>query len=476
MTVTTREPVRRFPRPAVATTLSFLWPGLGQWYAGRQRAAFVYAAPLAFVVLLIVVRALSGVEAFAASLLDPSVALTVLVLIAAFAVWRLLSMLDAVAVSGGRRLLRGRTGVLLAALSLVVVVTHGIAGFYAWSFYSAGSKIFVAEPGPDKPTPNPDPSATPDDEYVATPLATPPTERSRITILLTGVDSTADRSHSLTDTMIVVSIDPETNRLSMVSFPRDIAEFPLWDGRTFRGKINSLMTYARNHPDEFPDGPLPSLVRELSFLLGIPIHYYAAVDIDGFRRLIDVVGGITIDNPRRIADARYNWLDGSKPGFFLPAGEQTLDGRTALAFVRSRFGVGDNDFTRAARQQLLLVAVRQKLTDPRYLPQLPAILDVASDTIRTNFPAERIGEMVQLARAIDDEQTKRYVLGPPYSIHPPTNTTGGIYILRLQMERIAALSVELYGEDSAYWTPPPSPTPLPFPLITPRPAPTPSPS
>jgi LCP family protein required for cell wall assembly len=238
----------------------------------------------------------------------------------------------------------------------------------------------------------------------------------------------------------------------MISFPRDIAEFPLWDGRTYSGKINSLMTYARNHPDEFPLGPLPTLIRELGFLLGTPIHYYAAVDIGGFERMIDAVDGVTVNVVRQIADGRYDWLDGSPRGFYLSAGSHQLDGRTALAYVRSRYGAGDNDFTRAARQQQLVVALRAKLTDPAMLPRLPEVLELAGGMIRTNFPPDRIDEMLGLASGVDDGSIQRFVLKPPtYSVHPPTYTTSGTYILRLKLDEVARLSVELFGRDSRYW-------------------------
>jgi LCP family protein required for cell wall assembly len=231
--------------------------------------------------------------------------------------------------------------------------------------------------------------------------------------------------------------------------PRDISNFPLYDGRTFTGKINSLMTWARNHPKEFPDGPFPTLIHELGYLIGVPIHYYAAIDLAGFTRMIDEVGGVTVTNERAIDDPRYDWLDGTH-GFYLKAGKVTLNGRTALAYVRSRQGAGDSDFTRAARQQQLLVALRAKLVSPDMIPRYPAIIQVAGDTVRTNLPTDRLEEFIALARGVDSSTIKRHVLGPPYAIHPPNSSTGGIYTLNLLMDRMAKLSVELFGSDSRY--------------------------
>ncbi|MEO8273795.1 MAG: LCP family protein, partial [Chloroflexota bacterium] len=290
-------------------------------------------------------------------------------------------------------------------------------------------------------------------DYNVPPFATPGTNESRITVLLTGVDKNQERSHSLTDTILVVSVDPVSQDMVMVSFPRDIAQFPLYSGGTFNGKINSLMTSAANNPTKYPDGPLPTLAKEVGYLLGIPINYFAAVDLDGFQKMISAVGGVTVHVDRAIADPKYDWLDGSDLGFYLPAGDQHLNARNALAYVRSRYGAGDNDFTRAARQQQLLLALRGKMTDPANLGKLPALLDAAAETVRTNFPPDRLDEMIGLAEKIGDGSIERYVLQPPtYSVHPPTATTFGTYILRLKLNALRALSVQLFGDDSAFWS------------------------
>jgi anionic cell wall polymer biosynthesis LytR-Cps2A-Psr (LCP) family protein len=174
------------------------------------------------------------------------------------------------------------------------------------------------------------------------------------------------------------------------------------------------------------------------------------VDLAGFSTMIDRVGGVTINNATAINDPSYGgWTDG-RVGFRLSKGRHTLDGPTALAFVRSRKTVGDNDFGRARRQQQLLIALQRKLTDPAMIPHLPGILSDAEDTVRTNFPADRLNEMLEIGQALDGDNIRRVVLGPPFAIHPPTEETGGIYILRLDMDRLAKLSIELFGDDSSY--------------------------
>lgn len=443
----------------MAAALSFVWPGLGQWYAGRRREAAIFAIPVAAIALVVLVWIAEGVERAVIDLLVPGVAIAFVLVVVADGIWRLSSMLHAAQLPKGREAVRQRpTNAIVAGLGVVVLVTHVWAAAVGWSLYEASARVFP----PVVVAPTPGPSATPgptrSDDFQATPQATPESESARINLLLTGIDSSPTREHSLTDTLIAVSVDPLTGETAMVSFPRDIARFTMSDGRLFTGKINSLMTYANQRPDQYPDGGLPTLIRELGYLLGVPIHYYAAVDLAGFARLVDAVGGVDVDNPKAINDPSYGgWTDG-RIGFRLSAGPHHLDGETALAYARSRRGAGDNDFTRARRQQQLLVALRARLTDPTLLPSLPSIIDAGSRVVRTNFPQDRLDEMLTVAQSIErDEGITRIVLGPPYARNPPAGTPGG-YQLVLDMDRLAKLSIELFGADSRYAAPSPSPS------------------
>ncbi len=245
-----------------------------------------------------------------------------------------------------------------------------------------------------------------------TPNATPQTAESRINILLTGIHG------SLNDTLMILSVNPVDDSVVMLSFPRDISNFPLYDGRTFGGKINSLMSWARNHPTDMPDGPFPTLVNELGYLLGVPIHYYAAINLNGFVKVIDDVGGVTVDNPRAINDPLYDWLDGTH-GFTLPAGKVKLTGRTALAYARSRQGAGDSDFTRAARQQQLLVALRNEADLARHAAQA-AHAHPGRRRQRANQPANGSSRPVHRAGSQGGHQVHQAVRARTALFDPPT--------------------------------------------------------
>jgi polyisoprenyl-teichoic acid--peptidoglycan teichoic acid transferase len=408
------------------------------------------------IAVLVLAQVAGGIGQLAGLLLSPSSALTLVILVGLLGIWRLLSIADALTVGGVGDPFRNRsTLITFGVLATLVVLVHGSIGYAAWAFYDASSRIFAVEVSPEEtvaPSASIVPGATvpPDDGFVARPIATPPTETSRINVLLTGIDSAEQRTTALTDTLLIASVDPETADVVLISIPRDISDFELYDGRTFTGKINSFMTWVRNHPDEFEDNPEDALVKQIGYLIGSPIHYTAAVDLAGFRRMINKVGGVTIDNPRAINDPRYSWLNG-RYGFRLSAGRHKLNGQEALAYVRSRQGVGDSDFQRARRQQQVLLALREKLTSPAMLPDLPGILDVAADTIKTNFPSDRVAEMIEIAQRVDTAKVRQYVLGPSkYAVRPPDSETGGIYKLRLKEDALAKLSIEIFGPSSRY--------------------------
>jgi anionic cell wall polymer biosynthesis LytR-Cps2A-Psr (LCP) family protein len=194
---------------------------------------------------------------------------------------------------------------------------------------------------------------------------------------------------------------------------------------------------------------MPSLIHELSFLTGVPIHYYAAVDIDGMRRILDIVGGVDIVNQQQIDDATYGFSP-THIGFHLSPGPHHLDASEAMAYMRSRHG-GGSDFLRAARQQEVLLALRKELISPASVFKLPALLDAAGQAVKTNFPQDRLGELLNDAKLVNDATIERYVLGPPYSVHPPTTSTNGQYILKLKMDELAALSVKVFGAESTYF-------------------------
>jgi LCP family protein required for cell wall assembly len=448
-------------RRSNAALLSFIWPGLGQLYRGEGRRALLYAVPPLLAMLALAVALAGGLLGFAVRLLLPDVALTVVVILLLLAGWRVLAIFDA------RRPRRassqrggGRSFVVAVLLSALVVACHGALGYYTWSVYDAGSRIYQPL---ETPTPSPT-SAPPSPSQSSTPGVTPAPSASlapvptlgdeMVNVLVVGFDRGVGGTAN-SDTLIVASFDPQTDKLVMISLPRDTAQVPLYNGRTWNTKINAFYNHAERHPEQYPGGGMAALVEEMSYLVGVPIPYYISIDIPGYRRLIDVVGGVDIVLDRPIDDPTYQFGPG-RTGFHLEAGEHHLDGALAEAYVRSRHGTGNSDFARARRQQQVLLALRQRADDPEVLVNLPTVLDAVADVVQTNVPLDRLPELLEIVEGSRGAAERNIVLGPRrYAQQIPPAEVNGLYALRLKLDELAALSISLWGDQSRYADEPP---------------------
>lgn len=448
--------------PSLAALLSFLWPGLGQLYTGKRRLAAVFAAPAVLVLLLLAYELRRGPAVFAARFVEPAVSLVAAVIVILFGAWRLTAVAHAYA-SGERTETRWRFDrVVGAALAGVIVITHVGLGSVLVMTYHAGSGTFTpGGPLVDLTTPAVGlaPGETPGP--TASPVSTP-NINERVTVLFTGVDAAPGRGETLYDSIMVVSYDPKTNSVQMVSVPRDTAGFPMYFGNhplvAAATRINSVPGYVRNGWIKSPDAPYTTLVKEVSYLVGIRIDYYAVMDLAGFVKMIDQVGGIDVVNPSEISDVAnpslgwpgYDWLDGTY-GFTLAAGPQHLDGRHALAYVRVRKGNAGGDFARAGRQQEVLIALLHKMAQPSEILALPGLISTLSSSVTTTFPANQVADYVDIGQNVPSENFHQVVLSvPDYAYYM---TSGGNCLL---YGKVAAESVTLFGADST-WSGKPAP-------------------
>ena len=147
--------------------------------------------------------------------------------------------------------------------------------------------------------------------------------------------------------MMVASLDPVGHTVSMVSIPRDLVNVPLGNGDVYGPKLNSLMSYADRHQEPFPKGGLRGLQDAVGALLGIPIHYYARIDLGGFIGMVDAVGGVDINVAKGFSDPGYDGFGLGRPGFTATKGPHHFTGAEALAYARVRKAPGESDFTRA---------------------------------------------------------------------------------------------------------------------------------
>jgi LCP family protein required for cell wall assembly len=263
---------------------------------------------------------------------------------------------------------------------------------------------------------------------------------SRVTVLVMGLDygdwSEDRQGASRTDSMLLLTVDPETQTAGMLSIPRDLwVDIPGFG----YGKINTAHFLGEAYHVE---GGGPGLaMKSVEGLFDIDIHYYAVVDFKTFEDFIDELGGIAIDVPEEIT------VDPIGPGntVTLSPGAQNLDGPTALAYARNRETIG-SDFDRAQRQQQVILAIRRRILDLDLLPELirksPLLYQKLSSGVRTNLSLNDIIGLAWLASQIPGEQIRRAAITPDQV--EQTYSPEGLDILMPKTEALLMLRDELF--------------------------------
>ncbi len=443
------------PSVARLLLLNAVFPGLGHLVAGRRTWALILALPLLLLLGIGVVMLLGGsVMSLGARLFDPT-ALTVLLAIQLFLLlWRL-GALGAV-----RQIvpLRATAQTIVAgvvAVAFIVGPQLVLAGL-TFDAQAAADEVYapvddgawvpdasappVASDDPDFgiESPSVDPSASAEASASPTPAV------PRVNVLLIGVDSGRKTIHTfLTDTMIVASLDPVGKTVSMVSIPRDLVDVPLPDGRTYRGKINELVSYANRHPKKFPgakDGQ-SVLAAALGELLGLKIDRWAQVNLPGFVSLVDAVGGINVNVTDGFCDPNYTEFGIN--GFSVSPGRYHFDGQHALAYARVRKAAGESDFTRAARQQEVVAALRDRVVKGGLLENPGRFLKGIGRTISTNVRSSFIADWIDIATQVSRKDTFRTVIQHPL-VRGTSDERGSIQVPNLK--RIRAMVAKLFTE------------------------------
>jgi LCP family protein required for cell wall assembly len=306
--------------------------------------------------------------------------------------------------------------------------------------------------------------------------ATPWGSDGRFDLLLLGSDAGIDRWSRRMDVMMLVEIDVATGRVAMIGLPRNLinAPFPPGPARDavkcgcLTGLLNEAYVEATvRHPSRWPGtgavkgiGAVRSMIMELT---GRPVDGVLVADLWGVIKVVDAMGGIDINIPAPVHDNRYPDPIWGDIVLNIPAGQQHLDGRLALAYARSRHQ--DSDYGRMGRQQTLLLAIRKQI-GPATVLNAPALFDAASGFAWTDLPREALPALGDLfSKAAHASVTQLRIVPSKYS----TILTPG-EVTRIQHDIAALLGV----------APPPTPTPTPSAnpteTLVPTPTATPSPS
>ncbi|NQV13775.1 MAG: LCP family protein [Parcubacteria group bacterium] len=265
-------------------------------------------------------------------------------------------------------------------------------------------------------------------------------EEGRTNILLLGMGGEGHQGAYLTDTIIVVSIkyngqDTEKD-VSMISIPRDL--YVKVDNQNYY-RINSLYTLGKVNQDEYESGM--TLINDaISNITGLPIHYYVRADFDGFKKVIDSLDGIEVYVDNSFYDAEYPTENYGYQTVVFKKGTSQMDGDKALKFARSRHGVtlsGEgseaSDFSRAKRQQKILVAVRDKalsletIINPKKISEG---MEALGDHIRTNLEPWETMRLTEMAQEINrDEIINKVVDHGESGLLYSTTASSGAYVL-----------------------------------------------
>jgi LCP family protein required for cell wall assembly len=236
-------------------------------------------------------------------------------------------------------------------------------------------------------------------------------EQGLVRILLMGIGGEKHEGGTLTDTMILATFKLPQNKdeeiqVGLVSIPRDLTVNI--HGYDYR-KINSAYAYGESGGQK--QGPALA-IQTVENVLGLKIPYYGVIDFEGFKKIIDDLGGIEVNVEVGFTDAQYpDEKEGYLPPITFEPGNQLMNGERALEFVRSRHGNNNqgSDFARARRQQLVLKAVKEEVTTFRVLTNLSLIdriLKDLSDHIRTNLQPFELKRLYTLAHDLKDENIR----------------------------------------------------------------------
>lgn len=330
---------------------------------------------------------------------------------------------------------------------LLTLVLALVVGYFIYKAFSFFSNISVGKPGKSTVTKTPE-------------------QKDTYNILLMGYGGKRHEGAYLTDTMIVIHADLKQKKAIIISIPRDIwVKVPTTSDEDFHSKINSVYQmglFPQHYPGvdkKYTRNDKTGLTKHiLSEMLGFPIDAYLAVDFDGFMKIIDVLDGVDIDVERSFTDYKYpvegkeDDLCGKKeeelpelekiatesPVLAFPcryenlkfeAGPTHMDGQTALKYARSRHSLEDGgDFNRAARQQKVLQAVKEKILSFGVVTKIFPLMDELDNYVETDMPASDIQKFLPQLPQLGEYKTESLVLSEDNYLESSFEG-GGQYVL-----------------------------------------------
>ncbi|HVH24227.1 MAG TPA: LCP family protein [Pseudonocardia sp.] len=438
---------------------SALLPGLAHWVAGRRLAAVTIAA-LALTLLAsfgVLALTTSRIELLRLAVRPGWLAAVIAAALAVALAWVVL-------VTGSYRVLGpvrttgiAHAGVVLglAVLSLLVAARPVAVARYAYLQRDLITNLF-----PDDP--NGGLAAGEGGSGQSDPFA----GRDRVTILLLASDAGPDRTGVRTDSIVAASIDTHTGDVVLLSLPRNLQEVPMPPGPLrdrwragFPDLLNSVYEYVTEQPGLLAgarDRGAEAIKRVVSYVLGIPVDYYAMVDLAGFDQFVNALGGVTITVTERLPIGGLT-ADGTRvrPSGYIEPGTQKLNGEKALWFARSRRD--STDYDRMLRQRCLIGAMVRQAEPLNVLKHFQELASATKRLAQTDIPRSVLPDLITLGDRMHSSGSIRSIAFVPRVI-----STGNPNYARIRTLAKAALVK-------------PAPKPIPTPSAsTPKPTPSPT--
>lgn len=222
-------------------------------------------------------------------------------------------------------------------------------------------------------------------------------------ILLLGVPGTGHGGENLTDTIIILTISSDQKKATINSIPRDL--YINLPEKQYWGKINAV--YAHRAKDNPKDG-IKLLSQEIRKITGISANYYVITNFEGFKKIIDVVGGIDYTLEEDITDPIFpNDTFGYDP-ISLKAGTYHLDGALALKLARSRHNI-KGDFSRIERQHKIIYLLKEKIEKNNLWDnffKVTDILNIIGENIKTDISLPQLQKLSSIAKNIKETESK----------------------------------------------------------------------
>jgi LCP family protein required for cell wall assembly len=252
----------------------------------------------------------------------------------------------------------------------------------------------------------------------------------RINILMMGIDRRPGEAFiSRTDSMMVISVNPAKDSVSILSIPRDLYVQIPGQGQE---RINTALVYGSRNGDYLNGAALA--METVAYNLNIPVDHFIMVDFGAFTRIVDILGGIDVEVPYDINDPEYPDMNYGYDPLYIPAGLHHFDGTLALKYARTRHA--DSDFQRAARQQQVLMAVRRKALSLGFMDLLrraPDLYRQVEEGIRTDLGLDQMLSLAVTLNDIPQENIRSAVLDGNYVTSYRAPNGAAVLLLRQEV-------------------------------------------